>query len=155
MGYTDIYCFMGGILEWRNFNYPMAIDNEYLETAVKVLSPVAFDEVLRDNEDVFILDVRPAKYPNQSFLKGTVNYPLVDLADVVEQIPQGRTIVVTDVQFVQSPIAAKFLIRQGYEVAGVLRGGVVRWSAEGYPVEVLMRHNALSSKEIKTKDGKK
>ena len=57
------------------------------------------------------------------------------MADLVEQIPRDRKVVVTDVQFVQSPIAAKFLIRQGYEVAGVLRGGVVRWAAEGYPVE--------------------
>ncbi len=153
MGYTDIYCFMGGILEWRNFNYPMTIDHEYLETAVNVLSPVAFKEVLDQNDNIFILDVRPGKYPNQVFLQGTVNYPLVDLADLVEQIPTGRKVVVTDVQFVQSPIAAKFLIRQGYEVAGVLRGGVVRWSAEGYPVE--MRKHFLGATEPKPKDGKK
>ncbi len=35
----------------------------------------------------------------------------------------------------QSPLAAKYLIANGFNVIGVIRGGVTRWISENLPIE--------------------
>ena len=45
----------------------------------------------------------------------------------------------------QSPLVARYLMANGYDnVLGVLKGGIIRWESEGYPVE----HREVKDKDI-------
>lgn len=130
-----MYTFIGGIPEWRTFNYPMFIDTAYQNIEVAKLSPQEVQSVLAGNK-VYVLDVRPMEFERDtSFLQGAHHCPLVLLADLYPQVPRDHTIVITDWAMKQSPMAAKFLLIKGYTVAGVLQGGVERWKTEQLPLE--------------------
>lgn len=59
------------------------------------------------------------------------------MTDRLNEIPKDKSIILTDWTMRQSPLAAKFLIANGYKnILGVLKGGLIRWAAEGYPVEM-------------------
>lgn len=130
-----MYAFIGGIPEWRKFNYPMTINKEWQSVRVKKLSPRVLHERM-DKESFYILDVRPLNFKkNSSFIAGSHLLPLLYLADRYKEIPKDRPIVITDWAMKQSPVAAKYLTTQGYPVIGVLLGGLERWEAENLPVE--------------------
>jgi rhodanese-related sulfurtransferase len=135
MGYTDVYAFMGGIPEWRKFNYPMVIDKKWQKIPVKKLAPASFKS-LHDTQNLYILDVRPLNFQRDtSFIFSAQHCPLVNLNKSYTSIPKSRAILITDWAMKQSPVAAKFLIQKGYQVEGVLKGGMERWKAESYPYE--------------------
>ncbi len=126
---------MGGIPEWRRFNYPMTINKNWQAVRVKRISPKKLEKMLA-TEDIYVLDVRPLNFKkNTSFIKGSHLLPLLFLEDRYKEIPKGRPIVLTDWAMKQSPVAAKFLTTKGYNVLGVLRGGLERWEADHLPVE--------------------
>ena len=135
MGYTDVYAFIGGIPEWRGFQFPMTVNEEMQKIRVRKIPPVKVLDLIKE-KDLFVLDVRPAKFErDQTFIKGTVQCPLVELADRYKKIPKDRQIVITDWHMKQSISAAKFLIANGYRVIGVLKGGIKRWKLEDFPVK--------------------
>jgi rhodanese-related sulfurtransferase len=126
---------VGGIPEWQNFNYPMTIDEEWQKIRVKKIVPKKL-ACLLEEKDFYILDVRPLDFKkNTSFIKGTRLCPLVYLSERYMEIPKDREIIITDWAMKQSPTAAKFLIRKGYDIKGVLKGGIERWESEKLPVE--------------------
>lgn len=133
-GYTNVWAFVGGIQEWRRFNYPMFIDEKWQKIQPRKITPKDLARLLKE-KDVYILDVRPLDFDlNRSFIKGSYLCSLVYLAERYKEIPKDREIVVTDWAMKQSPIAAKYLQVKGYPVYGVLKGGIERWEAEKLPV---------------------
>lgn len=117
------------------FNYPMVINPTWQKIKVKKIPPKDLANRMR-NENFFILDVRPLNFSkNVSFIEGSVLCPLVFLGAQYREIPKGQCIVITDWAMKQSPVAAKFLIAKGYQVVGVLKGGIERWESEKLPVE--------------------
>jgi rhodanese-related sulfurtransferase len=134
-GYTKALAFVGGIPEWRKFNYPMAIDKTWQKIPVKKLAPIAFKS-LWDTQKFYVLDVRPLNFKRDtSFITGAHHCPLVHLEERYTAIPKDQSVLITDWAMKQSPIAAKFLIQKGYLIEGVLKGGMERWKAESYPYE--------------------
>jgi len=134
-GYTHVWAFVGGIPEWRKFNYPMNIDREWQQVPVRKVLPNELAQLMKERE-FYILDVRPLDFDlNRSFIKGSFLCPLVYLSERYQEIPREREIVLTDWAMKQSPIAAKFLHVKGYPVYGVLKGGIERWKSEKFPVE--------------------
>ncbi|MEN8256249.1 MAG: rhodanese-like domain-containing protein [Thermodesulfobacteriota bacterium] len=84
---------------------------------------------------ISVLDVRPNNFSrNNHFLKNSRHIPLLYLEEMVAQLPKKTPILITDWAMKQSTIAAKFLITKGYEVEGVLKGGIERWKQENRPV---------------------
>lgn len=130
-----MYTFIGGIPEWRKFNYPMFIDPESQKVPVVKLSPAKVADLIREG-GVYLLDVRPLNFERETaFIPGTRLCPLVHLAERYAEIPRTQKIVITDWAMKQSPSAAKFLLKKGYPVEGVLQGGMERWKAEHFPFE--------------------
>jgi rhodanese-related sulfurtransferase len=130
-----VFAFIGGIPEWRKFNYPMEVDKSWQAIGVKKLSPTQFHEHI-DKPTYFILDVRPLNFKRDtSFIAGSWHCPLVLLHERYQTLPKDRKILITDWAMKQSPTAAKYLIRKGYSVEGVLKGGLERWKAESFPIE--------------------
>lgn len=133
-GYTNIYWFRGGIPEWHRFNYPMVIDTTLTQNNTNRLNPDKVAELIAQYNPV-ILDVRPLFWKgSKAALKGSTFIPLVELHKRYTSLPKNRKIIVVDAYMKQSPNAARFLISQGYDVLGVLKGGFVRWEKEGYPI---------------------
>lgn len=130
-----MFAFVGGIPEWRRFNYPMTMNKEWQKIRVRKLRPEKLIRLM-DAENPYILDVRPLNFKrDNTFVKGAAFCPLVYLADRYTELPKDRKIVITDWAMKQSPTAAKFLIQKGYPVEGVLKGGLERWKFDGFPVE--------------------
>lgn len=93
---------------------------------------------LLGKEDILILDVRPENFTKgPQYIAGSVNIPILTITSRLDEIPKDRPIILTDWTMRQSPLAAKFLMANGYDnVLGVLKGGLIRWTEEGYPIEI-------------------
>jgi rhodanese-related sulfurtransferase len=134
-GHTNIYTFIGGIPEWRKFNYSMVINPDWQKIKVKKLPPTRFKKLL-ERQDLYILDVRPLNFQRDtSFIEGAHLCPLVYLTDRYPEIPKNQRIVITDWAMKQSPTAAKFLTVNGFQIVGVLKGGMERWKSENLPYQ--------------------
>jgi len=135
-GYKNIYWFKGGIQEWRSFNYPMYVNNKYKSVRVKKISPLKAVEYIRNDLEIFILDVRPNNFKKDAkFIKNSFHIPLLKITKNISNLPVDRKIIVSDWAMRQSLLAAKYLMANGFQVLGVVRGGVERWFSEGFPVE--------------------
>jgi len=134
-GYKNVFSFVGGIPEWRKFNYPMFVSEDYQKIEVEKLAPQVFKKFMEE-KNPYILDVRPMIFERDtSFIAESRHCPLVFLADKYQEIPKDRDILITDWAMKQSISAAKFLILKGFPVKGVLKGGMERWKEIKYPVE--------------------
>lgn len=113
----------------------MVIDEEWQAIKVVKLEPEEFEKLL-GHDDVYVLDVRPLDFERDTtFIKGSRHCPLVFLAQKYQEIPREKRILITDWAMKQSITAGKFLAKKGYQVAGVLKGGVERWKSEKFHVE--------------------
>ena len=112
----------------------MAVNEEMRKIRVRKIPPRKVLDSMKE-KDLFILDVRPSKFKkDETFIKGSVQCPLVELFGRYKEIPGDRPILITDWHMKQSVSAAKFLIKEGYTVIGVLKGGIKRWKSEDLPV---------------------
>ena len=135
LGYKNVYWFAGGIPDWYRFKYPMKINEKLKSIVVKKLSPAKIADYIK-TQSITILDIRPEWWDyNKGGIKGSLHIPLVKLQQTYKRIPQDQAIIITDGLMRQSPTAARFLINKGYQVLGVLKGGITRWEKEGYPVQ--------------------
>ena len=136
MGYSKVFCFKGGIPEWRSFNYPLTVNENYTAIKINKLSPKQVYALLKSDPGIFVLDVRPIDCNRESiFIKGAKICPMVYLDGWYHNIPKDAKIVVTDWTNKKAILAAKFLSSKGYHILCVLKGGIVRWHAEKLPVE--------------------
>ncbi len=134
MGYREIYWFKGGIPAWNRFHYPMYINQEIRNIKVKKLRPKKVAELLKE-ESIFLLDVRPKWWDIiPGFIAGSVNISLTDLHVEYKILPKDRPIIINDALMKQSIAAAKYLIHRGYNIIGVVKGGIKRWKKEDLPV---------------------
>lgn len=122
---------MGGIPEWRFYNYPMHINHEWQAIKVEMLPPEEFQKAALLNENIVIVDTRPLEFEGgRLFFKGALHLPLIFLEERYQEIPKGKKVLLTDWAMKQSPMAAKFLLQKGYQVAAVLKGGIERYEKE-------------------------
>ncbi len=92
--------------------------------------------MLEADSSLYVLDVRPIDCNLEKiFIKDTHICPMVYLADWHKNIPKDAGIVISDWTNKKSILAAKFLSNLGYNVIGVLKGGIVRWRDEKLPLE--------------------
>ncbi|MFK5891914.1 MAG: rhodanese-like domain-containing protein [Pseudomonadota bacterium] len=139
--YQHVFWFRGGIAEWRKYQYSMIQDRSIIDIKIKKLTP---DKVIKiiESEDIFILDVRPKWFSQEiedifsnGYVIGTnASIPMVDLHARINELPNNRPILVTDGVMFQSINTGKYLKQQGYNVIGVLKGGIVRWAKEKKPM---------------------
>jgi rhodanese-related sulfurtransferase len=113
----------------------MVVNEELTQAKVNKLSPDKAWKLLKEQRP-FILDVRPQQFKmNQSYIKGAVHCPLLDLIDRLHEFPKNRPILISDWTMKQAPLAAIYLTSKNYNVVGVLKGGMKRWLFEKFPAE--------------------
>lgn len=133
-GYSNVYRFTGGIPEWRKYDYPMVVNKKIEGYQVeKIRAPKAHQ--LMQDKDIFVLDVRPFFWHgSQNYIKGSINIPLLELDKFLHIIPTDKPIIVNDGFMKQGVSAAKYLGANGFNVLGVVRGGMNRWEKAELPV---------------------
>ncbi len=113
----------------------MFINKESQAVEVPRLSPEELTTLFAEG-DYYVLDVRPLDFERDaSFIPDARLCPLVYLESHYQQLPRHMEIIITDWAMRQSPSAAKLLIDNGYQVRGVLRGGMERWRKENFSFE--------------------
>ena len=113
----------------------MTVNEEYTKIKVVKLSPKKIASLIK-SQNLLIIDVRPKNFKtNNSFIKGAIHVPLLNFVDKIALIPKEKEIIITDWAMKQSPIATKYLLTRGYNILGVLKGGIERWIAEDFLLE--------------------
>ncbi|MEB3242034.1 MAG: rhodanese-like domain-containing protein [Cyanobacteriota bacterium] len=89
--------------------------------------------------DLTLLDVRSAEEVAgpDGRLAGSLWIPLPDLEARLAELPAAKPVVVVCHSGSRSALATQQLLKAGRQRVANLRGGLSRWAAEGYPLEVL------------------
>ena len=92
---------------------------------------------LINHEDAVVLDVRSMDEFRKGHIVNALNYPLNGLAKQIPQLQKykDRPIVVVCRSGSRSAMAAKMLMKAGFERVHNLRGGMMAWTSAGLPVE--------------------
>jgi sulfur dioxygenase len=112
--------------QWAPLHYSFA--------GVWEIDPHGLEEHVRE---VQILDVRePAEFTGPlGHIKGAVLIPLGELAERAGVLAKDRPIVAVCRAGGRSAQATNILTQAGFKDVANLAGGMLRWRAEGYPVE--------------------
>jgi len=134
-GFTNITNINGGLTTYNLLAASLACSQQ-LVTANKhkTVSPLDLCGFLNANKDVFILDLRndsayrgiiaDERQNAAGTLKGSVNIPLVNLANSLHKVPAGKKILLVDDFGNESVQAAKLLADKGYNDVHVLFNGL-------------------------------
>lgn len=101
------------------------------------LDVVGTDEVAASLEDggALVVDVRGAAEYEAGHLPDTVNLPLPQLPDRVDELPRDRTLIISCQTGSRSAIAASLLQSRGFSRVLKYGGGYSEWSKSGRRVE--------------------
>ena len=109
-----------------------------LQRSYAGLDEITPDWVAGHLDAITLLDVRS----NEEWLgpdgrvAGSLHLPLPDLMQNLETLPRDRPVVVACYAGSRSALATQQLQRNGLKQVANLRGGLQRWAADGYPLEL-------------------
>jgi len=107
--------------------------NVQAQPAVQSLSPDAYNAEFIDSDHILI-DVRTPEEFASGHISGAVNIPLDQIGNRISEIPQDKPIVLYCRSGNRSNQAAAILEKAG--LTGIYDlGGVIAWTAAGYPLE--------------------
>jgi len=88
-------------------------------------------------EDIQVIDVLSEKSYKNKHLPGAINIPYRDIAKRKDEIDADKEIIVycNDMECDASPIAAKKLVKLGFEDVTDFEGGLLEWGKAGYDFE--------------------
>jgi hydroxyacylglutathione hydrolase len=86
-------------------------------------------------DGVVVLDVRGEGEWNAGHIPGSLNLPLGDLEQRLDEIPRGRPVIVHCQTGARAAMAASLLRARGLNDVRLFPGGFAEWRAAGLPVE--------------------
>ena len=99
------------------------------------ITPAEVYEIITNDEDYIILDVRTRDEYNEGHLDKALLIPVDELEGRIDELDQNNPIIVYCRSGVRSNRAANILIENGF--SGVYdMGGILDWQEEGFPVTV-------------------
>ncbi|MGH9380384.1 MAG: rhodanese-like domain-containing protein [Thermoanaerobaculia bacterium] len=115
-----------------------APDPAVQDVPFRVVRPAVAFEILRDNPEIFVLDLRPlgAYKGDAGHLNGAVNIPLARLEERMEELARlrRRTFLVYCDDSDCGPRGMRLLRENGYRFPVLMAGGVPHWKAAGFGV---------------------
>ncbi len=90
---------------------------------------------VRDNPDVYMLDVREQWEYDEGHIPGITLIPMGDIPARLDDIPTDKQVIVTCRTGNRSSQVADYLRQQGFDNIHNMDGGIVAWEAAGLPVE--------------------
>ncbi len=150
-GYENVRNLKGGFMAWEEAGLPieggMADAGETLDANISAFlanmegynftTPAAVNEMLVENPDLFLLDVRgPAELEEGGYIEGAVNIPVRELAQHTDLLPALDTpIVVYCAAGTRATLGMDALAAMGYtDVKAMVGGSFGGWVNEGYPI---------------------
>lgn len=125
LGYDDITGYLvGGLQGWYKQSLPL----EHFG----LISVQELKNWFKQNDNLFILDVREAEKWNQGHIPGSVNIFSGYLQNRFEEIPKDRPIIVVCNVGNRASLAASILLRAGFQEVHNLLGGMIAWRNAGY-----------------------
>jgi rhodanese-related sulfurtransferase len=86
-------------------------------------------------EDAVILDVREPRELEQARIEGTIDIPLGELVERLDEVPRDATVYVICHVGGRSAQATQYLEANGIDAVNI-DGGIVQWYRAGLPVTV-------------------
>ena len=106
-------------------------DNEIAE--IKPINPEEVYEIIKNDEDYLIVDVRTKEEYNSGHLEGALLLPVQELEERLGELPMDKPIIVYCRSGNRSRTAAEILVNNGFKQIYDM-GGISDWTARGYPV---------------------
>lgn len=145
-GYADVKVLNGGIKEWLLREYPVTRAAK-AEAAAPLRENTVFKgktitakqfykylkQVAEPQKNIYVLDLRSEKEFEAAHLPGAMNIPLERLQEKLKYLPAKAEVVVCDKAAERSVQAVAMLNKAGFP-AHALTGGIIVWSAAGYPL---------------------
>ena len=92
-----------------------------------IIEPGELKKKLENKENVFLLDVRTPEEFEEQRIKGSVNIPITELQERLNEIPKDKEIITICEHGNRSLRAAYFLNKKGYKALS-LTGGIEDWN---------------------------
>jgi rhodanese-related sulfurtransferase len=97
------------------------------------ISPAEVFEIMENDEDYMIVDVRTKEEYDSGHLEGAILFPVQELLDRLDELPTNKPIIVYCRSGARSRSAAETLVANGFTMVYDM-GGISDWIEEGYPV---------------------
>lgn len=107
------------------------IDLSTLPATVDVQTVAA----IRDNPDVYLLDVREQWEYDEGHIPGITLIPMGEIPARLSEIPTDKEVIITCRTGNRSGQVADYLRQQGFDNVHNMAGGIVAWAEAGLPVE--------------------
>lgn len=137
-GYKDVHLYREGIAEWMKAGNPIETAEAIPSEKIDVLTPAQFKEAAVDKENTLIIDIRDTesfaamKLPYTNVLHVEMAY----LEERLASIPKNKKLLISCHAGKQGIQGGPFLKRKGFNVIGLLDGGITSWQKSGLPVEL-------------------
>ncbi len=107
-------------------------------TDVAEIDAKKVNEAINSGKDIVILDVRTPQELLRGYIKGSINIPLPQLQDEVENkiSDKEKTIYVYCLSGSRSAQAVGMMQRMGYENSYSMTSGLLSWRANQFPLEI-------------------
>jgi rhodanese-related sulfurtransferase len=112
----------------------MNVNKSYAKIKIKKISPSKAYALIKKHNPL-IVDVRPEDFIKDSYIIGSIHCQTLEIDEISKKLPKDKKILVVDWAMKQAPIVAQYLKLNGFNILGVLKGGVERWVSEGLPVD--------------------
>lgn len=116
---------------------------------ITLISPAEVYEIITNDEDYIILDVRNQDEYNEGHLGKALLIPVDELGERIDELNENKPIIVYCRSGVRSSIAASILIENGFTQVYDM-GGILDWQEEGFPI--IVEERAVSAIELITVD---
>ena len=126
-----------------------ASDIEEEISVIISITPVEVYEIITNDEDYIILDVRTQDEYNEGHLDKALLIPVDYMEKVVDELPKEKPIIVYCRSGGRSRKAAEILVENGFSKIYDM-GGILGWQEEGFPV--IIEEGAVSAIEFITVD---
>ena len=110
------------------------IAGQALAGIAKNLSPTEAYELLKNRDEVFLLDVRTAGEYREVRLDGAKLIPIDQLLRRMQEVPRDRPVLVYCAVGSRSSQVVGYMARVGFTEVYNLYGGIYAWNKKGYPV---------------------
>ena len=110
-------------------------DTEEEISGIISITPAEVYEIITDNEDYVILDVRTQDEYNEGHLDKALLIPVDELEGRIDELDKNNPIIVYCRSGARSNRAANILIENGFSKVYDM-GGILDWQEEGFPVIV-------------------
>jgi len=108
---------------------------EEIDSEVNNISVEEVYEIINNDQDYLIVDVRTIDEFNEGHIKGAVLIPVSELGSRLNELPKDKPIITYCRVGSRSRNAANILVENGFKYVYDM-GGILEWIEKGYPVVI-------------------